>query len=119
MKIRHQADNDLDQRIVDAVTRLIRESDFKTASEAGFHTGMSDPEILRIAATDSRILVSHDLRTMPRHFGELIERSSSPGVIVIRLEVAIRDAALWLRFFWEVGAPEDFHNTIRIVSQPF
>jgi hypothetical protein len=38
---------------------------------------------------------------------------------IIRQEVAIRDAALWLQFFHEVGTPEDFINTIRIVSLPF
>jgi predicted nuclease of predicted toxin-antitoxin system len=119
MKIRYQADNDLDQRIIDAVARLVPESDFKTAPEAGFHTGTSDPEILRIAAADNRILVSHDLRTLPQHFGEFIGQSISPGVIIIRQEVTIRDAALWLQFFWEVGVLEDFKNTIRIVSQPF
>jgi hypothetical protein len=43
----------------------------------------------------------------------------SPGVIIIRQEVTIRDAALWLQFFLEVGKPEDFANTIRIISQPF
>jgi len=119
MKIRYQADNDLDQRIIDAVTRLVPESDFKPSPEAGFHTGTSDSEVLRIAAEDNRILVSHDLKTLPEHFGEFIEQAISPGVIIIRQEVAIRDAALWLQFFWEAAAPEDFKNTIRIISQPF
>jgi len=119
MKIRYQSDNDLDQRIIDAVTRAAPESDFKTAPESGFHVGTPDPEILRIAAAGDRILVSHDLRTLPQHFGEFIGQSISPGVIIIRQEVAIRDAALWLQFFWEVGTPEDFENTLRIVSQPF
>lgn len=99
--------------------RVTPECDFKTAPEAGFHTGMPDPEVLRNAAEDDRVLVSHDLKTMPQHFGEFIELNSSPGVIIIRQEVAIRDAALWLQFFHEAGTPEDFLNTIRIVSLPF
>jgi predicted nuclease of predicted toxin-antitoxin system len=119
MKIRYQADNDLDRRIIDAMMRLVPESQFKTAPEAGFHTGTPDSEVLRIAAEDDRILVTHDLKTMPRHFGEFIEHSISPGVIIIRQEVAIREAALWLQFFQEAGTPDDFVNTIRIVSQPF
>jgi predicted nuclease of predicted toxin-antitoxin system len=119
MKIRFQADNDLDQRIIDSLTRLIPEIDFKTSPEAGFHTGTLDPEILRIAAEDNRVLVSHDLKTLPYHFGRFIAQNSSPGVIIIRQEVVIHDASLWLRFFWEAGEPEDFRDTIRIVSQPF
>lgn len=119
MKIRYQADNDLDRRIIDAVTRLSPESDFKTAPEAGFHLGTPDAEVLRVAAADDRVLVSHDLRTLPQHFGEFIAERLSPGVVIIRQEVAIRDAALRLQFFQEAGTPEDFINTIRIVSQPF
>lgn len=119
MKIRYQADNDLDQRIIDAVIRLTPESQFKTAPEAGFHTGTFDSEVLRIAADDCHILVSHDLKTLPRYFGEFIEHSISPGVIIIRQEVAIREAALWLKFFQEAGTSDDFVNTIRIVSQSF
>jgi hypothetical protein len=119
MKIRYQADNDLDQRIIDAVARLVPASDFKTGPEAGFQTGTPDPEVLRIAAADGRVLVSHDLKTLPQHFGNFIAQSFSPGVVIIRQEVTIRDAALWLQFFLEIGKPEDFANTIRIISQPF
>jgi hypothetical protein len=109
----------LSERIIDAVMRLAPECDFKTAPEAGLHIGTPDPEVLRIAAEDDRVLISHDLKTLPQHFGRFIERNVSPGVIIIRQEVAIRDAALWLQFFHEVGTPEDFTNTIRIVSLPF
>lgn len=119
MKIKYQADNDLDQRIIDAVMRLAPTCDFKTAPASQFHTGTADPAVLRSAAAENRVLVSHDLKTMPQHFGAFIEQHTSPGVIIIRQEVAIRDAALWLQFFQEVGAPADFINTIRIVSQPF
>ena len=45
--------------------------------------GKDDPEVLRIAANEGRILVSHDLRTMPGHFGEFIAGTASPGLILI------------------------------------
>lgn len=94
MKIRYQADNDLDQRIADAVARLVPEIEFTTAPEAGFHIGTPDPDVLQFAADHDRILVSHDLKTMPLHFASFIRHGSSPGVILIRQEVSIRDAAL-------------------------
>ena len=119
MKLRFQADNDLDQRIIDAVMRLSPDCDFKTAPEAGFHKGTLDPEVLRVAADDGRVLIGHDIKTMPRHFGEFLEQHDSPGVVIIRQEVTIRDAALWLQYFHEVGEPEDFRNTIRVISLPF
>lgn len=37
MRIRYQADNDLDRRIIDAVTRLVPVCNFKTAPEAAFN----------------------------------------------------------------------------------
>jgi predicted nuclease of predicted toxin-antitoxin system len=75
--------------------------DFRTAPEAGFHTGTLDPEILRLAAEDNRIVVSHDVKTLPRHFGEFIQHHVSPGVIIVRQEVTIRDAAYGSIFSWK------------------
>jgi len=67
MNIRFQADADLDQTIVAAVLRREPGIDFQTASVAGL-AGRSDIEVLSIAAREGRLLVSHDGRTMPRHF---------------------------------------------------
>ena len=67
MKLRFQADNDLDQRIVSAVGRLATEVDFRTAFAAGLHVRVADPDVLAIAADDGRVLVTHDRRTMPGH----------------------------------------------------
>ena len=119
MSIRLQADNDLDQRIIDALRRLVPECEFKSAPEAGFHLGTLDPEVLRRTAADDRVLVSHDLKTLPRHFGEFIQQHHSPGVIIIRQEVAISEAARWLQYFHAAGHPADFRDTIYIVSRPF
>ncbi len=33
--------------LIDAVTRLVPEIEFKTSPEAGFHSGTLDPDILR------------------------------------------------------------------------
>jgi predicted nuclease of predicted toxin-antitoxin system len=65
MKIRFQADADLNEDMVLGLTRLEHQIDFQTASEAGLR-GLSDLDVLSCAARDNRILVSHDRRTMPR-----------------------------------------------------
>ena len=41
------------------------------------------PRCLESPANEGRILVSHDLRTMPGHFGEFIAGTASPGLILI------------------------------------
>ena len=57
MRIKFQADNDLNARIIAAVQRLSHSVDFQTAVHVGFHTGTVDPDVLRLAAEDNRVLV--------------------------------------------------------------
>lgn len=71
MKVRLQADADLNQRIVTGLRRLEPAVDFQTAASAALE-GKLDPEILAFCADSGRLLVTHDQRTMPHHFGEFI-----------------------------------------------
>jgi predicted nuclease of predicted toxin-antitoxin system len=73
MKVRFQADADLNQIIVSAVVRRVREIDFRTATAARL-AGVRDPEVLARAARDGRVLVTHDQSTMPQHFAAFITR---------------------------------------------
>lgn len=57
MKVRFQADNDLDQRIVVAILRLNPAIDFQTAPTAGLHS-MLDEEVLAYAARGACTCVS-------------------------------------------------------------
>ena len=59
MSIRFQADNDLKRIIVDATMRREPRIDFQTAQAARLD-GLDDEAVLRQAAPQSRILVSHD-----------------------------------------------------------
>ena len=91
MTVRFQADADLNVEIVAGVLRREPSIDFQTADEASLHR-LPDPEILALAAQESRILVTHDRRTMPRHFADFILRHSSPGVFIIAQTVSVRVA---------------------------
>ena len=93
--------------------------DFKTAAEAGFHQGTPNPEVLKIAAEEGRIVISHDQRTLPWHFGSFIESQTSPGVVIITQSLSIADAAQWLHLIWEAATPVEYRNRIEIISQPF
>ena len=64
MRVRFQADADLDGRVLRALKRAAPEIDIRTAAEAGLE-GLPDSEVLRITAEDGRILVSQHRRTMP------------------------------------------------------
>src|SRR5712692_9552425 len=115
MPIRFQADADLNQVIVSAVVRRVPAIDFRAASAAGL-AGLSDQEVLDIAARDGRVLVTHDQSTMPRHFGEFTRLQHSPGVIVVPQHVPIREVAEDLILIWTATKPEEWAN--RIVYLP-
>jgi hypothetical protein len=83
MKVRFQADNDLDERIITAAKRLNPVIDFQRAPEIGLHTGVPDDQVLALAAREGRVLVTHDRKTMPHHFERFITDQVSPGLIII------------------------------------
>ena len=97
MKLRFQADNDLDQRIVVATKRLDPSVDFQTAPALGLHD-VDDPEVLALAASEGRVLVSRDRKTMPNHFREFIKTSLETAIIYVAEEtVAIAQMLSKLR----------------------
>ena len=61
------ADADLNGAIVSGVVRRNARLDFKRAEEVPLE-GLSDEAVLAVAAEDGRVLVSHDITTMPDHF---------------------------------------------------
>lgn len=71
MTVHFQADADLNAEIVAGVLRREPSIDFQTADEANLRRA-PDSEVLSRAAQESRILVTYDRRTMPRHFAEFI-----------------------------------------------
>ena len=48
--------------------------------------------VLRIAAQEGRVLVSHDVSTIPGHLREFVGQHDSPGVILIPQALAIGKA---------------------------
>ena len=112
MKIRFQADNDLDHRIVVATKRLESTIDFHTAPALGIHLGVPDERVLALTAQQGRILVSHDRRTMPKHFASFIAQHTSPGLIIVSQKLPIGRAAEWLHLLWETSEAEEYINSI-------
>jgi hypothetical protein len=112
MKIRFQADADLNQIILLAATRREPSIDFLTA-EAGSLVGLKDPEVLAVAAREGRVLVSHDQKTMPKHFAEFISHLPSPGLLLIPQHLPIAAAVEDLLLIWFASEAEEWVNRIR------
>jgi predicted nuclease of predicted toxin-antitoxin system len=111
MKIRFQADADLNQIILLAIVRHEPAIDFQTALAAGL-ARLSDKEVLAMAAREGRVLVTHDHRTMPRHFSEFITTETSPGLLLIPQHLSIAAAVEDLLFIWSVAEAEEWINRI-------
>ena len=78
---------------------------------------MDDPEVLAIAAAHGRILVTHDFRTMPKQFAELLASGgSSPGVFLVKQQTPLATVIEDLVLIWTASTPEDWMN--RIVEIP-
>lgn len=111
MRVRFQADADLDARIIRGLKRRQPEIDIQTAAEARL-PGLADPEVLRAAADSGRILVTHDQRTMPRHFAQFIAGRTSAGVIVVPKHIALGIALEELLLIWAASHAEEWHNRL-------
>jgi hypothetical protein len=115
MKVRFQADADLNEIILRAVLRREPGIDFQSAQTANL-PGRLDPEVLAIAAAAGRVLVSHDRRSMPIHFVEFIARETSAGLLIVPQRLAISRVVEDLILIWTATEAQEWLN--RIYSLP-
>lgn len=100
MKVRFLADADLNKAIISGVLRREPAIDFLTAHAAGLRS-MRDPEVLALAAGQNRVLVSHDIGTMPAHFRAFAAAGKqSAGVFLVPQSVDIWTAIDELLLVW-------------------
>lgn len=111
MKVRFQADADLNQIVLVATVRREPAIDFRTAL-AGALANLNDKEVLAAAARDGRVLVTHDHRTMPRHFAEFIASQTSPGLLVVPQHLSVAMVADDLLLVWLATEAEEWINRI-------
>ncbi len=112
MKPKFQADADLNEDILTGVLRRAPEIDFQTATEAGLK-GLKDENVLEIASRENRILVTHDRRTMPKHFAEFVQNKECAGVLIISKKLEISIAIEELILIWAASEAEEYLNSIK------
>ena len=82
MSAKFLADANFDLVILAAAKRREPGLDFQTAQDTGL-AGLEDPDVLAVAARAGRVLLTHDVRTMPRHFAAFIGEHTNTGVVLI------------------------------------
>jgi len=114
--VRFLADADLNKDILTGCHRIEPALDFLAASDAGLK-GKPYLEVLAIAAAMGRILVTHDLRTMPRYFGEFLTTGKqTPGLFWVHQRQSISKVIGSLVLVWSASEAEEWVN--RIIETP-
>lgn len=109
MKAKFVADMDLRHGILKGTVRREPAIDFLSANEAGLN-GLDDPTVLHLAAASDRVLVSHDLQTMPTHFRTFIAGRRSPGLIIVPQWFPIGQAVERMVLVWHLSGSEEHTN---------
>ena len=112
MKVRFLADADLNKAILSGVLRREPSVDFLTAHAAGLRK-MKDPEVLALAAGQGRVLVSHDVGTMPAHFRQFIaDGKHCAGVFLVPQTLELRTVIEELLLVWLASEASDWENRL-------
>ncbi|SPF35533.1 conserved hypothetical protein [Candidatus Sulfopaludibacter sp. SbA4] len=74
---------------------------------------MKDPQVLELGAALGRVIVTHDVRTMPGWFLNFVERQVCSGLILVPDRIPIRDAIEDLLLIWHLSEAEEWINQMR------
>lgn len=109
MRVRFLADANFNQKIVAGL--LLREPSIDFAlPRTMIPERMRDPDVLDVAHRAGRILVSHDVTTMPRWFDQCVEERSCAGVILVSERLPIRETIEDLLLVWHLTEAEEWVN---------
>jgi Domain of unknown function (DUF5615) len=116
VKPRFLADASLNHAIVTGTVRAEPSIDFLDAHRAGLE-GIPDEQVLALAREQGRILITHDLKTIPAHFAIFTSQWVSPGVILISQKTPVADAIESLLLVWLATSAAEWVD--RICKLPF
>jgi len=103
-------DENVNQRILRGLKLRLPELDYVLAQEVGLK-GSADPDVLAWAATHGRILITHDLKTIPRYAYERVAAGESmPGVIAFAESLPVGQAIEELAIVIECSRQSEWEN---------
>jgi predicted nuclease of predicted toxin-antitoxin system len=114
MKPRFLADENFNHLILKALRRREPNIDIANPHETGLK-GLDDLQVLQRASAHGRILLTHDIRTMPRHFAEFLMEHDSPGLVIVPHRLRVGAVVEDLMRMWSETELEDWRNRIIIL----
>lgn len=101
-------DENFNHHILRGLKLRVPDLDYVVAQAVGLK-GLPDPQVLQWAAENGRILVTHDLKTIPRYaYQRVIAGEAMPGVIALSDALPIGDAIAELVTLIECSTPDDW-----------
>ncbi len=111
-QVQYLFDENCNGRIVRGVRRRALTLGTLTTEEAGLQNA-ADSLILEAAATESRVVISHDFRTMKVHAEERLRRNlPMAGLILVRQNYPVGQAIEDLVLIAETTTAEEWHGKI-------
>lgn len=106
-------DQDVDHDILRGLIRRIPQLDAVTAFEAGLSEA-TDPELLKWAAKEGRIVVTHDRKTMPVHAAQLMSKGETiAGLFVVPRSMPMHQVLEDLQLMITCSENDEWVNVIR------
>lgn len=113
--MRFAADENFDGRILDGLRTRLPELDIVRIQDTEMYQA-PDNKLLIWLADEGRILLTHDVRTMPRYVYERVRAGQPvPGVIEVHGDTPIGAAIDDLEIMIGAGTPEDFENQVKYI----
>ena len=113
--LRLVADEGFNYHIVRGLLRRRPELDVVRAQDAGL-SGADDPTVLEWAASQQRVLLTHDASTMTRHAYDRVRAGDPmPGVFEVRSGISIGQAIEEILLLAETSFEQEWEGQIRYV----
>ena len=110
--LRLLSDEDFNGHILRGVLRLLPALDLVRAIDMGL-SSMRDPSVLEFAATDGRVLITHDAATMPAFAYERVNAGTGmPGIIVSPQSLGIGEAIRDIALLAELSDDDEWENQV-------
>jgi predicted nuclease of predicted toxin-antitoxin system len=111
LKLRFLADADFNLKIVYGTFRREPGVDFLTGHQVNL-VGMPDSQVLALALAENRVVLTHDVHTMPAAFAKFLTTGSAPGILMVHQKMPIGDAVNAILRIWEESVAEEWRNRI-------
>lgn len=112
---RFLTDEDFRSSILEGLRRRIPNLDIIRVQDAGLRT-LGDPKILEFAASENRVVLSHDVTTMKTHaLARILAGKPMPGLFLISQSLPVGEAIYALELMIVCGHDNEWHNRIEHV----